>query len=865
MRTWCMGTERGTAKAPAAAKSVGALLLTSLLLLVPVLACAGISLTASLDRNPVAVGQSSTLTVEIQGAQDVPAPAIPVADGLTVRYVGPSTQVSFVNGQITSTITHRYNVTPSREGTFTLGPVTVDYGGKQYRAAEMQVQAVTPSKAAQALPGRDQIRLDISAARKRVYVQEPVPVTITLFVGGVRVDDLQYPVLPAEGFTSERFAEPKQTREVVRGQATSVLRFNTTIVPLRPGTTNLGPAHISMSLVVPGRRSRDSFFDGFFGDFRKESIEVASDAFALEVLPLPDAGRPADFHGAIGRFTLDASAKPADLHVGDPVTVSVTVGGEGNFNAVTAPVLDAGADFKAYPPQETTAAGAGQKTFEQVLIPLRPDVRAVPAVHFSFFNTESGRYETLSRGPFALTVLPAAEAQEARVVQSESAERSAPRPAEKLGRDLVYIKDAPGTLLPRGQRFFAQAWFWVFLLLSTAAYAGLWVRARQRDRLRADPRLARFARAGRAATAELAAARALLQSGEESRFDDTLSRTVREYLAAKLDLPPGAVEAENVARRLGANGAAPEVAARVERVLGMLERVRYAPSAAAHSEREEALRLAEEIVAALEKQRYRAVSARAAASALLVAALAAGCIAPGSGAAEVAASNPTAAFYEANSLYGKGQFDEAAKAYESVLASGQESAPLYYNLGNAYMKSGKPGQAILNYERARRLAPGDVDVATNLRFALEQQKISGEEPLWRRLVLPLAERAGSASLAGVCVALYAALLLALALRLTWPQTHQPATRVALVLGALLLFAGANLGYRVARYDLAEDAVVTRAGETPVRFEPSPDGTTHFSVPEGTLLQILESRDGWLQVARPDGRRGWVEASACTRL
>jgi len=833
------------------------LLLTFLLFAATPALGADVTLRAYLDRNEVGVGQAATLTIETQGSQDVPAPNVSAADGVTVRYSGPSTQVSFVNGQVSASVSHRYVVVPTREGIFTLGPFTVADGGKEYRAAAVNLKAVAAGQAAQGVPGRNEVKLQIAAPRKRVYVQEPVALTVTLTVGAVRVDDLQYPTLPAEGFTLERFAEPKQTREVRDGKAVAVLRFDTTLVPLRPGTINVGPAHAQMSLLVGSGRGRDSFFDGFFGNYRKEPIVVASDALPLEVLPLPEAGKPADFRGAIGRFSLDVSAKPTDVRVGDPITVRVTIGGEGNFNAVEAPAIDAGAAFKVYPPQQVNAPSGGEETFEQVLIPLRDDVREVPAVRFSFFDTESGRYETLSRGPLPLTVHPAEQAQEARVVQVPQEGSNAPRPAEKLGRDLVYIKDAPGTWNARGEHFFAQAWFWLAVLLPAAAYGALSLQMRRRERLRVDPRYARFARAGREASAALIGAGQYLRDGEESRFDDALSRTLREYLAAKLDLPPGAVEADNVTRRLGSNGAAPQLTQQVEQVFATLERVRYAPSAASRAEREESLRLAQEIVAALEKQRYRVLASSA--LALFLTVLAAATIAP------AADNRAVASFYEGNSLYGKGQFEAAALAYEAALAGGQESAALYYNLGNAYMKLGKPGAAILNYERARRLAPADADVLTNLSFALEQQKIAAEEPVWRRLALPLAERASSATLGAVSVALYAALLLALAVRLLWPELRSPAVRVAVGLAALLLFAGANLGYRVARYDLAEDAVVTQTGETPVRFEPSADGTTHFKVTEGTLLHVLESRDGWLQVAREDGRRGWIEAAACERL
>jgi tetratricopeptide (TPR) repeat protein len=816
---------------------------------------ADVSVRAFLDRTRVAVGQSAALTIEIQGAQDAPAPALGAPDGASLRYVGPSTQVSFVNGQVTASVSHRYAVVPNRAGSFTLGPFTVSHEGRTYEAPAVALQAVPAAQAAQGVPGRDEIQVVIELPRRRAYVHERIPLTVVLYVGNTRVEDLQYPVVPAEGFTLERFSQPSQTREVRGGKVVNILRFETMLTPLRPGTVNIGPAQQRMALVLSSRRGRDPFFDGFLGDYRKEPIEVSSEAVSLEILSLPEADRPAGFQGAVGRFTLEASAKPTELRVGDPITVRVTVAGEGNLASVSPPTIDAGDGFKAYPQQEVSGSPPGQKTFEQVLIPLRDDVRELPAVRFSYFDTQTERYETLVRGPFPLQVAPSEVAQEARVVQAEG-DRAVERREEELGRDIVYIKDAPGALAVRGQSFLDRPWFWIALVAPALCYLGLWVWVRRRDRLRTDPRYARFARAGREAQAALGGARGLLGAGEEARFDDALSRAVRDYLGAKLDLPPGAVEAENVARRLGGAGNGSEVARQVERVLGLLERVRYAPSGAARPEREEALRLAEEIVAALEKQRYS--NGRRAAAALLVGVLLLGF-------AAARAENPMAAFYEGNALYARGDFDAAAVAYESVLGAGRASAAVYFNLGNAYMKSGRPGLAILNYERARRLAPADVDIRTNLSFALEEQGLETETPVWQRLALPLAERLDGGSLAALCVALWVAVLAALAVRLLIPRSETAAARAAIVLAALLVFVGSNLGARVMWYDLADDAVVTRAGETAVRFEPSADGTAHFSVAEGTLVRILERRDGWLQVARADGRRGWIDAGACEAL
>jgi tetratricopeptide (TPR) repeat protein len=234
-------------------------------------------------------------------------------------------------------------------------------------------------------------------------------------------------------------------------------------------------------------------------------------------------------------------------------------------------------------------------------------------------------------------------------------------------------------------------------------------------------------------------------------------------------------------------------------------------------------------------------------------------------AAEADANAPQTTFFRANALYKEGKYAEAVKEYEQLVHAGAESGPLYFNLGNAYFKAGDRGRAILSYERAARFMPRDPDLQANLSYS---QSLTGAtscaSPLWRRVVFPLSDRLSTQQLAWMSTALSTLLFLILAALRLWPQHPRWLMYVAATVAVLLVISGGSFAYRgLAERQLA--AVVIRSEETPVRFEPADNGTVHYTLTDGSLIRVLEQREGWLQVERCDGRRGWIERSAVETL
>ena len=833
-------------------------------------AAADISLVASVEPNPLTVGDSAVLTLEFSGSQDVPVPDLGNLDGLSAQYLGPSTQVSIVNGQVSASVSHRFRLVAQRAGQFRLGPFRVEYQGKTYTSNPVPLRVLTQAQASTAggnLPrpsGVDQLRLAVVPQKTQAYVGERVPIQIKLYVGNVRVDDLQFPEMNSDAIVLDKLQQPARQNEILQGRRWQTLRFDTEMTALKPGEIDI-PATMAMSVLVNRRGRGDPLFDQFFGQTERRQVQVRADPVHLTVRPLPEAGRPASFSGAVGQFDFTLSAKPTQVAVGDPVTVEMRVSGKGNLSGVEAPALPAGDRFRAYDPTHDKDKDApDRRVFEQVVIPRRVDVKQLPPVSFSFFDPEAGAYRTITRGPIALDVKPAAAEAAPHVFASERPAEPAAAPAP-VGRDIVYIKDVAGSLSPRGASFFERPWFFVLQLVPMAVFCALLFFVRRRERFAADPSLLRFRNAGREVRRSLAAIRA--RSSDPQQFYDGLAGAVSAYLAAKLGLPPGAVERERVLACLSRNGTSADLPQKVDEFFRIVEHIRYAPSGSAEEERERALQLARGIVDRLE--RSRSAAGRLAAGLMIVLLLSSSVVARAGGGPEAGSTarpDPHTGFFRGNTAYAEGRYGDAARAYEGVLEHGVESGPLHFNLGNAYFKSGRIGLAIAEYERARRLLPRDPDVRANLDYAEEVAKVPVDErPMWQRLAFPLALRMSAAELAVLATALWFALWIALAARLVLPRLGVALRRGCWVAGVLWAVVAVSLLFRFAELELRREVVVTRAGETAVRFEPAESGTEHFPVTEGTLLEVTERRDEWLQVRRGDGRRGWIPSQAVTPL
>ncbi|MEI6863044.1 MAG: BatD family protein [Candidatus Omnitrophota bacterium] len=326
---------------------------------------------ASLDKPQVAIGTAAKLGLSFYGTQSIPAPDLGNIDGLEVRYMGPSTMMTVLNGQVSSSITHMYSVLPLRLGKFQLGPFAFTFKGDDYKSNMVllevtETRPVVPKavqKQDEAMPINfdldDRIFLTLEASKQVAYVNELIPVTVKLYVNRMNVSDIQLPAFAQESFSKIEFKEPKQYKENMNGSLYDVLEFSTSIFGTKPGDYKLGPALIKANVVVKRRAAkrssgdpfsedftRDSFFDDFFTRYERHPVELKSQDIQISVLPLPAANRPANFSGAVGDYQFIYAASPTKLKAGDPVTLKMEINGTGNLNTVLMPNMAVSNGFK---------------------------------------------------------------------------------------------------------------------------------------------------------------------------------------------------------------------------------------------------------------------------------------------------------------------------------------------------------------------------------------------------------------------------------------------------------------------------------------------------------------------------------------
>jgi tetratricopeptide (TPR) repeat protein len=221
--------------------------------------------------------------------------------------------------------------------------------------------------------------------------------------------------------------------------------------------------------------------------------------------------------------------------------------------------------------------------------------------------------------------------------------------------------------------------------------------------------------------------------------------------------------------------------------------------------------------------------------------------------AQSPAAVSAAAFDSANKLYEEGKFAEAASAYETMTEAGQASAALYFNLGNAFFKSGQIGRAIAAYHQAEQLTPRDPDLRANLQFARNQTPSPTLSPTrWQRWLGRLTLNEWTVLAAG---AVWIWLLLLAVLQ--WRPALRPTLRayvLSIAILAVLLCACAAAALRETRF--TRTAIVI-TGEAVVRYGPLSESPTAFTVHDGAELRILDQKDEWLQVSTDPRRVGWL--------
>ncbi len=567
-----------------------------------------ISFEATVDRNVSVVGTAIKLNLIFNGIQNIPAPNLPDIPDFNWRYLGPSTLMSMVNGRISSSVTHTYLLIPEKAGILEIPSLSIAFKGKTYSSKPIPLEIIPSSSSRAQDNGQqdkqerpkeelgDKLFLTINLSKDSAYVNEKIGASIKLYIHSLSLRDIAYPVIENDAFLVDSFSQPKQYQEILNGLAYNVIDFNTDIYGLYPGEFRLKPTELSCSVIK--RRSPSDIFDNFFGQYEKYPIIIKSIGVPINILPLPEGGKPKSFDGAMGNFNFTLQVKPIDLQVGDPITLTMTISGTGNFNTVNPPKLSIASSFKTYEPE--TRQEARFKTFEQVIIPRNDKITHVPSISFSFFNTDTLTYKTITTAPVPIKVNPLQKGQELKVFEMSRDFADRIKRVETLGRDIVYLKGNPGSIRKKSGTLYKNKALLIMLFLPALVVILVIITQARKDYLASDIRYARRLAAPRKAKKNLINARGLLKSKETHKFYDAVFKALQEYIGDKFHLSTAGITS-NVIDELRARDVDTRILDELKTCFDMCDRSRYAPSSIHEEEARSTLKMLENIINGMEK------------------------------------------------------------------------------------------------------------------------------------------------------------------------------------------------------------------------------------------------------------------------
>lgn len=791
---------------------------------------------------------------------------------------GTSSSISIINGKRTSSsqTTYTYVLMPRKTGKFQLSAAVATVKGDQYSSnsptievvsdgassqSQSQVGGQSQSQSQAASVSSDDMFMRLSLSKTKVMVGETVTATLKLYqrVNIAGFEDVRFPSF--DGFWSQELQAPSNIefqRETVGDKIynAAVLR-SWNLIPQRAGDIKIDPAELVCLINVrTPHASTGSIFDSFFQDeYQTIRKRVTSSAYTVHVSGLP-AGAPASFKGGVGSgFKITAELSRNALKAHDAASLTVTVTGKGNTTLLEAPKIDFPQDFEVYDVKTTDVPGG--KSFEYPFIPRSHGEFTIEPVQYSYYDIQAGKYVSLQTQPLSISVSKnnSASAESAgQLVQGVSR-----KGVKDVGSDIRFISSKLPSFSPVGAFFVGSAAFWILTVLLVVAAAAAYFSFRKVAAMKADVVGSKNRSATKMARKRLSQAGEFLQKNLYTAFYEELHRALLGFASDKLNMDAAEMSKDNISEKLVSNGVPSELAAEFVSLVDACEYARYSPDSghdAMNTHYESAVSTISTIDEYMKRKTRPSLSGIAVAVLLLS-------LPFGSRAAnDVQADSLWAAGLNA---YNEGKWEEAVQAWNAIREAETESPELYFNMGNAFYKSGDIAHSILNYERALKLDPSYSDARYNLEFVqnLCQDKIEslpeffletwGRNACW---LLP-------SDIWAVLFIIGLVVTIGLALMFLLGRTQKLRklgffAGIAALLGTLVFLDFAF--WQRTDYFKTDKAIITRAVSS-VKSSPSGDSSTDlFILHEGTKVTIIDEIGDWRNIELADGRQGWIRSS-----
>jgi tetratricopeptide (TPR) repeat protein len=833
-----------------------------------------VQVTASVSSDTVGIQDQFQVSVTVTGKDsgDAENPRFSRMQGFKV-VSGPSigTQFQWVNGKSSSSKSFVYILIPEKEGQFTIDPVEVRVGGKIFKTQPLQVRVTSaPSNpppapqrqrpfapfdpfddetAPSRRPAGDSVFIRAELDRTSAYPGQQVTLIYKLYtqvsVNGIQLQENP----PLSGFWIEDLQvdpKPKAERLVVKGREYQAFVIKKqALFATTTGKLKIPSCTFAISAGIGG---------DIFGIFSQtETLYRKTDEIALDVKPLPTTDRPADFHNAVGSFTLTASMDKNQVATGDAVALRVKLEGRGNLKTIPDISIPALPDFTIYSSKRADASRSfagdqvgGDKTWEYVIVPKAPGRQTIPSLSFSFFDPERDKYETVTTPALSLNVTRGADNATAVSGLSGSDKQNLVR----RGTDINFIKLAAGDLKQQSKPLYRMPWFCFLAAIPIAFNVGVFLYRKRRSKYAEDRILVRNRKARRTALERLKAAEKKSKS-DARLFYDQAAAALSGYLVDKFGLAEIDLTGDKLERALTEKSVPPQAVEETRACLQECDFGRFV-SASASAEKNSAL-------SARIRKSIEALENSGKIALILLAALV--LVSSSNLSAAPNQESPAMLFARGNAEYQKGNYESAERCYSEILHSGIDSGALYCNLGNACFKQKRLGDAIYYWEKALQLIPHDREIQENLELAnllIIDRIENSPDPFPLRILMRIVNFMSISQETWLVLALLisANIFLSLYLLAKNPRNSFRALVACIGLGLLFVIFVCSLSWKIYDQDFRQKGIVVEQ-KVDVRSGPGAENIAVFTIHEGIKVRVHGIANGWYQISLPNGWSGWL--------
>ena len=803
---------------------------------------------------------------------------------------GSSSSIQIINGKRSSShqTTFTYILIPKSTGTFQLPVATAMLSGDKIASSSVSIQVVSDGASASQSSGQGgngakssgggqtsstgdissgDLFLRLSLSRSEVVIGEPITATLKIYqrVNVVGFENAKLPTF--NGFWSQETFAPTNIefkRESLDDKIYNTALLRTyVLIPQQSGTITIDPAELVCLVNVRAPQSASSsLFDRFFQDeYQTIRKRVTTPAVKVKVNPLP-AGQPASFGGGVGNFGISARLTTDNLKTHDAASLIITVSGRGNVALLEEPKVNFPPDFEVYDTKTTentdksNGGTSGSKSFEYPFIPRSHGDFTIDPVEYSYYDVNAGKYVTLRTEPLHVKVAKGKGGDSAPVATVNSGVER--KDVKSLADDIRFIFTGKPGLSGSGSFFVGSVFFWILLALMILGATSVYLAFRKVAAMRADVAGTKNRRATKMAQKRLKLAGEYLDKNLYTAFYEELHKALIGFVSDKLNMDMSEISKDNIASALTEGGVSEEQTKAFTDLLDACEFARYSPDGgneAMRSHYDAALKVISSIDSGL-KTGGKSLK-KVASVVILLLSLGASM--------NIQAKDLDSLWTAGVQAYTDGKFADASTAWTSIEESGQKSAKLYYNLGNAWFKQGNYPKAILNYERALRLDPSYSDARYNLEFTgnFVQDKI---EPVPEFILKSVARKVcyvmGSNAWAVIFLVLLAAALMMGLLFLLGSSVGKRRAGFYCGIVLLLLSAGALSFSAWQKSDsMKTDTAIVMSPVSSVKSSPSSGSSKDlFVIHEGTKVTILDEVGSWKNISLADGRQGWLPAA-----